>query len=88
MHLRNVQDWTPDPERYDYFDNSLRYAFQQETELFIANMIKEDRSILDLIDADYTFVSAWEYAKKPSESPLHKEVLEFENIELKQRSYK
>ena len=39
-------------------------------------------------DADYTFVSAWEYAKKPSESHLHKEVLEFENIELKQRSYK
>ena len=39
-------------------------------------------------DADYTFVSAWEYAKKPSESPLHKEALEFENIELKQRSYK
>ena len=39
-------------------------------------------------DADYTFVSAWEYAKKPSESTLHKEVLEFENIELKQRSYK
>jgi succinate dehydrogenase / fumarate reductase flavoprotein subunit len=39
-------------------------------------------------DADYTFVSAWEYAKKPSESTLYKEVLEFENIELKQRSYK
>ena len=39
-------------------------------------------------DADYTFVSAWEYAKKPSESTLHKEVLEYENIELKQRSYK
>ena len=57
LHLRNVQDWTPDPERYDYFDNSLRFAFQQETELFLANMIKEDRSILDLIDADYTFVN-------------------------------
>ena len=39
-------------------------------------------------DVDYTFVSAWEYAKKPSESALHKEVLEFENIEVKQRSYK
>ncbi len=39
-------------------------------------------------DADYTFVSAWEYAKKPSESLLHKEILEFDNIELKQRSYK
>ncbi len=57
LHLRNVQDWTPDPGRYDYFDNSLRFAFQQETELFLANMIKEDRSILDLIDADYTFVN-------------------------------
>ena len=39
-------------------------------------------------DADYTFVSAWEYAKKPSESNLHKEDLKFENIEVKQRSYK
>ena len=39
-------------------------------------------------DTDYAFVSAWEYAKKLSESTLHKEVLEFENIELKQRSYK
>ena len=39
-------------------------------------------------DDDYTFVSAWEYAKKPSESVLHKEDLLFENIELKQRSYK
>ena len=57
LHLRNVRDWAPDPERYDYFDNSLRYAFQQETELFLANMIKEDRSILDLINADYTFVN-------------------------------
>ncbi|MBD20515.1 MAG: hypothetical protein CMM37_05690, partial [Rhodospirillaceae bacterium] len=57
LHLRNVQDWTPDPERYDYFDSSLRYAFQQETELFLANMIKEDQSILDLINADYTFVN-------------------------------
>jgi succinate dehydrogenase / fumarate reductase flavoprotein subunit len=39
-------------------------------------------------DADFTFVSAWEYANKPSESTLHKEMLKFENIELKQRSYK
>ncbi len=57
LHLRNVQDWTPDPDRYDYFDDSLRYAFQQETELFLENMIREDRSVLDLINADYTFVN-------------------------------
>ena len=57
LHLRNVQDWAPDPDRYDYFDDSLRYAFLQETELFLDNMIREDRSILDLINADYTFVN-------------------------------
>ena len=39
-------------------------------------------------DEDFTFVSAWEYAEKPSESVLHKEELTYENIELKQRSYK
>jgi succinate dehydrogenase / fumarate reductase flavoprotein subunit len=39
-------------------------------------------------DKNFAFVSAWEYATKPSESILHKEELEFENIELKQRSYK
>lgn len=57
LHLRNVEDWAPDPDRFDYFDDSLRYAFQQETELFLENMIREDRSILDLINADYTFVN-------------------------------
>ena len=39
-------------------------------------------------DDDFTFVSAWEYTGIPSEAKLHKEKLSFENIELKQRSYK
>lgn len=39
-------------------------------------------------DANYTFVSAWEYKGSPSEAVLHKEALNYENIELKQRSYK
>ena len=39
-------------------------------------------------DKEFTFVSAWEYNEKPSESTLHKEELIFENIEVKQRSYK
>lgn len=39
-------------------------------------------------DEDFAFVSAWEYAEKPSDSVLHKEELTYENIELKQRSYK
>ncbi len=57
LHLRNVADWAPDPGRYEHFDESLRYAFQQETELFLEHLIREDRSVLDLIDADYTFVN-------------------------------
>ena len=39
-------------------------------------------------DKNYTHVSAWEYTGKPSEAILHKEKLEFNDIELKQRSYK
>ena len=39
-------------------------------------------------DANFTFVSAWEYKGEPSEAKLHKEELNYENIELKTRSYK
>ena len=39
-------------------------------------------------DTDFTFVSAWEFTGDPKASKLHKEELKFENIELKQRSYK
>ena len=39
-------------------------------------------------DKNYTYVSAWEYTGEPSEAILHKEKLEFNDIELKQRSYK
>ncbi|MEE2964073.1 MAG: DUF1592 domain-containing protein [Acidobacteriota bacterium] len=57
LHLRNVADWMPDPERFDEFDDSLRYAFQRETELFLEHLIRDDASVLDLIDADYTFLN-------------------------------
>jgi len=39
-------------------------------------------------DKNYAYVSAWEYKGEPSEAVLHKEELKYENIELKQRSYK
>ncbi len=57
LHLRNVADWTPDPVRFADFDDSLRYAFERETELFLEHVIREDRSVLELIDADYTFLN-------------------------------
>ena len=39
-------------------------------------------------DKDFAYVSAWEYKGEPSDAVLHKEDLEFNDIELKQRSYK
>ena len=39
-------------------------------------------------DDEYTYVAAWEYTGDPSQAKLEKEVLVYENIELKQRSYK
>ena len=57
LHLRNVEDWTPDPERFADFDDAVRHSFQRETELFLDNLIRADRSVLDLIDADYTFLN-------------------------------
>ena len=38
------------------FDGNLRYAFRRETELLFETIVREDRSVLDLVDADYTFV--------------------------------
>ena len=57
LHLRNVADWTPDPVRFSEFDESLRYAFERETTLFLEHLVRTDRSVLDLIDADYTFLN-------------------------------
>ena len=57
LHLRNVADWTPDPERFPHFDDGVRRAFERETTLFLEHIVRSDRSVLDLIDADYTFLN-------------------------------
>ncbi len=56
LHLRNVETATPDPVIFP-FDEALRAAFIKETELFVASIIREDRSLLDLMTADHTFVN-------------------------------
>ncbi len=53
LQLRQLDDITPGTKE---FDGNLRYAFRRETELLFETIVSEDRSILDLIDADYTFV--------------------------------
>src|SRR5262249_30745298 len=52
--LRNV---APDPTVFPQFDQNLRDAMQNETELFVQSQIRDDRSLLDLLRADYTFVN-------------------------------
>jgi hypothetical protein len=48
---------TPDMRLFPDFDDNLRQAFRQETELFFESILREDRSVLDLLSADYTFVN-------------------------------
>jgi hypothetical protein len=57
LQLRAMDNVTPDPARFPDFDESLRSAMTRETQLFFNSIIQEDRSVLDFIDADYTFVN-------------------------------
>ena len=57
LRLRNVADWKPDSAKYKDFDESLRVAFEKETSMFFENIIHQDRSVLEFIDSDYTFVN-------------------------------
>jgi hypothetical protein len=55
--LRNVRSVAPDTELYAEFDENLREAFQRETQLFFASQLEGDRSIVELLTADYTFLN-------------------------------
>ena len=57
LYLRNLDGHYPDPAGFPEFDENLREAFQRETELFIDDQIRADRSVLELMSADYTFVN-------------------------------
>ena len=57
LHIRNVSGFRPSPELLFHFDDNLRQAFERETALFFDSIIRENRSVLDLLDADYTFLN-------------------------------
>jgi len=57
LHLRNLESITPDMRLFPDFDDNLRKAFLSETELFFESILREDRSVLDLLRANYTFVN-------------------------------
>lgn len=57
LGLRKAASHSPDPNLFPEFDENLRAAFVEESSRFLESQIREDRSILDLISADYTFVN-------------------------------
>ena len=57
LHLRNLKTSSPDLQVYPDFDDNLRRAFKEETSLFFDSIMREDRSVMDLLNADYTFVN-------------------------------
>ena len=57
LHLRNVRSVSPNSDEFPDFDDNLRQAFRRETELLFESILREDRSVLDLLRADYTYVN-------------------------------
>jgi len=57
LQLRNVRSVQPNSDEFPDFDDNLRQAFRRETELLFDSLIREDRSVLDLLRANYTFVN-------------------------------
>jgi mono/diheme cytochrome c family protein len=57
LFLRNLQSARPDGQEFPNFDDNLRQAFRRETELFFDSIVREDRNVLDLLTANYTFVN-------------------------------
>jgi hypothetical protein len=57
LYLRKLEAATPDLRLFPDFDDNLRQALRQETELFFESILREDRSVTDLLSADYTFLN-------------------------------
>ncbi len=57
LSIRNVEGLVPDPNLFPRFDENLREAFRKETELFVESQFREDKSVVDLLTADYSFLN-------------------------------
>jgi mono/diheme cytochrome c family protein len=57
LYLRNLKNINPDFETFPDFDDNLRQAMKRETDLFIGSVIRDDRSVMDLLTANYTFLN-------------------------------
>src|ERR1700678_1269575 len=57
LYLRNLKNFAPDPNEFPDFDDNLRQSMLTETEMFFESVVNEDRNVLDLLNANYTFVN-------------------------------
>ena len=57
LNLRRVEEVVVDPERYPNYDLTLMESFKRETELFVGSTLRDDKSVLELLNADYTFLN-------------------------------
>ncbi len=57
LQLRNLARIRPDPERFPGIDDGLRAAMERETQLFFSGVLREDRSVLEFLDSDFTFLN-------------------------------
>jgi len=77
LQFRNLEIATPDLRSFPQFEDSLRRSMMQETERFIEEIIRRDRSVLEILDADYTFVNerlARFYGLEGVEGPEYRKV--------------
>ena len=67
LFLRDVDAKEPDTGFFPGFDENLRRAFRRETELFVGSVLRDDRSVLDLLTADYTgMIRIWDLGSAKS----------------------
>src|SRR5260370_15801184 len=57
LHLRNLESTTPDGRLFPDFDDNLRQAMRRETEMLFAEILRDDRSILELLKTDHTWLN-------------------------------
>lgn len=57
LELRKLESFKPDPERFPQFDEYLRMSMRRETELFFENIVRRDLSLIDFLDAKYSYLN-------------------------------
>jgi hypothetical protein len=57
LQLKRLKTYAPDPKLFPSFNEQLRNAMAKETELFFESIVREDRSVLEMLDADYTYLN-------------------------------